>query len=154
MCAFESAEMAGPTLRRGVLEVRAEEVGVDGVDDVAGDKEGIRVRPAERALDFASVSEFLDDALHDAGEEVAMGALTKQGADFFVVEEGDHPDLGGRRGGVEEGLHGGPTAELVVDTAGEDELSVEATSLCRLSVEELEFPIDDGGICDDVSVCT
>jgi hypothetical protein len=45
---------------------------------------------------------------------------------------------------VEEGLNSGPGAELVIDAAGEDELSVEATGLGGLGVEEFQFPVDDG----------
>jgi hypothetical protein len=45
---------------------------------------------------------------------------------------------------VEEGLNGGPGAELVVDAAGEDELSVETTGLGGLGVKEFQFPVNDG----------
>jgi hypothetical protein len=41
-------------------------------------------------------------------------------------------------------LDRGPRAELVIDSAGEDELSVETTGLGGLYIEELEFPVDDG----------
>ena len=76
-----------------------------------------------------------------------MGALAEEGAYFFVVEEGDELDLGGGRGGgVEEGLDGGPGAEFVVDAASEDEFFGEAAELGGLDVEEFEFPVDDGGV--------
>lgn len=38
----------------------------------------------------------------------------------------------------------GPRAELVVDSAGEDELPVKATGLGGLRVEQLELPVDYG----------
>jgi hypothetical protein len=44
-------------------------------------------------------------------------------------------------------LDGGPTAELVVYAAGEDELAVETAGCGGLDVEELEFPVDDGRVC-------
>ena len=44
---------------------------------------------------------------------------------------------------VEEGLDGGPRAQLVVDAAGEDELAVEAACRGRLDVEKLELPVDN-----------
>lgn len=44
-------------------------------------------------------------------------------------------------------MDGGPAAELVVDPASEDELLVEAAGAGGLGVEELEFPVDEGGVC-------
>ena len=94
---------------RGVVfQVCVEEIGVDGVDDVAGDEEGVGICAAEGAL---LAVELLDDALHDAGQEVAACALAEERADFFVVEEGDHADLrgvGDGGGGVDERLDGSP----------------------------------------------
>ena len=79
---------------RGVVfEVGVEEVGVDGVDDVAGDEEGVGVGAGEGGLNLG-FGKGLDDALHDDGKEVASGALAEERADFFVVEEGDGADLG------------------------------------------------------------
>ena len=77
--------------------------------------------------------------------------MTKQRADFLVVEEGDAFDLGGcgeggRRGAVEEGLDGGPGAELVVNAASEDEFFGKAAELGGLDVEEFEFPVYDGAV--------
>ena len=120
-----------------VFEVGVEEVGVDGVDDVAGDEEGVGVGAGEGGLNLG-FGKGLDDALHDDGEEVASGALAEERADFLVIEEGDGADLRGVFNGVvrvEEGLDGGPRAQLVVDAAGEDELAVEAACRGRLDVE-------------------
>lgn len=139
-----------------VLEVRVEEVGVHGVNDVAGDEEGVCVCSAEGGVRFAVGGEFFSYALHDAGEEVAVGALAEERTYFFVVEDGHHADLRGareRRGRVEERLHGGPGAELVVDAAGEDELSVETAGLRGLGVEEFELPVDDCRICEELVAC-
>ena len=97
------------------------------MNDVTGDEEGVCVGSAEGAACFAVCCEFLGYPFHDAGEEVAVGALAEEGPDFFVIEEGDHADLrGARERGrrVEECLDGGPGAELVVDAAGEDEFFV------------------------------
>ena len=44
-------------------------------------------------------------------------------------------------------MDGGPRAELVVDAAGEDEFLVEAADSRGLDVEELKFPVYDGGVC-------
>jgi hypothetical protein len=76
-----------------VLEICVQEVGVDGMDHVAGDEERVRVGPAEGTLDFAGVGKFLDDALHDAGEEITTRTLAEERADFFVVKERDHANL-------------------------------------------------------------
>jgi hypothetical protein len=93
---------------------------------------------------------LLDDAFHDAGQEVAACALAEQRADFLIVEEGDDAEAGGvgdGGGGVEERLDSGPAAELVVDAAGEDEFFVETAGAGGLGVEEFEFPVDEGGVC-------
>jgi hypothetical protein len=136
--------------RRVVFEVRVEEVGVHSVNHIARDEEGVCIRSAQSTARLSVDRELFDDALHDAGEEVAVGTLSEQRADFFVIEKGDHADLGrGREGraGVEEGLDRRPGAELVIDSTGEDELSIEATSLGGLRVKELELPVDDGRVC-------
>jgi hypothetical protein len=132
--------------RRVVFEVRVEEVGVHGVNYIARDEEGVCIRSAQSAARLSVDRKLFDDALHDAGEEVAVGTLSEQRADFFVIEKGDHADLGGGRESrvrVEESLDRRPRAELVIDSTGENELSIEATSLGRLRVKELELPVDD-----------
>jgi hypothetical protein len=75
--------------------------------------------------------------------------LAKEGADFLVIEEGDNADLGGTREGgvgVEQCLDGSPRAKLVIDAASKDEFAVESTSCGGLNIEELEFPVDNGGV--------
>ena len=71
---------------RVVFEVGVEEVGVDGVDDVRGDEEGVGVGLADDAGAGDVVVERGDGALDDRGQEVASGALAEERADFFVVE--------------------------------------------------------------------
>lgn len=75
-----------------VLEVGVEEVGVDGVDDIAGDEEGVCVRAGDKGADRL-FGEGVDDAFDDGGEEVAAGALAEERTDFFIVEKGDELDL-------------------------------------------------------------
>lgn len=133
---------------RMVFEVGVEEVGVHGVDDIARDQEGVCIRAGKCVLDLG-FREFLHDALNDAREEVATRTLAQQGADLFIVEEGDDTDLRGgtqRRVGVEQSLDGGPRAQLIVDAAGEDELAVETTSSGWLNIEQLQLPVDDSGV--------
>lgn len=43
-------------------------------------------------------------------------------------------------------MNGGPRAQLVVDTAGKYELTVETTSGGWLDVKQLKLPVDDGGV--------
>jgi hypothetical protein len=132
---------------RVVLEVGVEEIWVDGVDDVGGDKERVCVGAGDEGADGGG-GEGVDDALNNGGEEVAVGTLAEERTDLFVVEEGDELDLRGGGGrGVEEGLNRGPGAELVVDTACEDELFAETAELSGLDVEELEFPVDYARVC-------
>lgn len=100
--------------RRVVLEVRAEKVGVHGVDDVGGDEEGVRQRlvdevraelwaglgpaaAAFRRLNPLVMQHPLTNAIDDAAHEVALGALAEEAADLFVIEAANHfHDAGGR----------------------------------------------------------
>lgn len=108
------------------------------------DEEGVCIGAGDEAAG-AAVCELIDDAFDDRGEEVSAGTLPEKGADFFIVEEGDHFDYRGLGGGsVEEGLDGGPGAELVVDAAGEDEFVVEAAGCSRLDVEKFKLPVYNG----------
>ena len=50
------------------------------------------------------------------------------------------------KAGGNECLNSSEGAELIIDTAREDELFVQAAELGRLSVEELELPVDDAAI--------
>ena len=78
-----------------------------------------------------------------------MGALAKERTDFFVVEASDYFDGAGFsiiKTGSDECLDSGEGAELVVDAAREDEFFVQAAELGRLSVEELELPVDNAAI--------
>lgn len=82
---------------RGViLEVCIEEVGVDGVNDIAGNQEGVCIGARQSALDLG-FGELLYDALNNNGKEIATRALAKKRANFLVIEEGDDADLGGAR---------------------------------------------------------
>ena len=87
-----------------------------------------------------------------------MGALAEQGADFFVVEAADEFDrVVGRRGvgsraGGDKGFDGGEGTEFVVHAAGEDKFFFEAAELGWLSVEELEFPVEDCAVCGGLGV--
>lgn len=78
-----------------------------------------------------------------------MGTLAKERADFLIVEASDYFD-GARvsivKAGGNKGLDSGKGAELVIDAARKDEFFVQAAKLSRLSVEELELPVDDAAI--------
>ena len=75
-----------------VLEVYVEEVGVYGVNDVAGDEEGVCVCAGDCVFD-PGVCEFLHNALNYAGEEVAAGSLSEKGAHFLVVKQSNDANL-------------------------------------------------------------
>lgn len=78
-----------------------------------------------------------------------MSALAKERADFLIVEASDYFDGAGFsvvKAGGNECLNSGEGAELVIDAARKDEFFVQAAELGRLSVEELELPVDDATI--------
>ena len=75
-----------------VLQVYVEEVGVYGVNDVAGDEEGVCVCAGDCVFD-PGVCEFLHNALNYAGEEVAAGSLSEKGAHFLVVKQSNDANL-------------------------------------------------------------
>lgn len=72
-----------------VLEILAQVIRIDGVAHVRGDEEAVGVSLGERVGAEGGVAEGLADAADGGGEEVAVRALAQEGADFFVVEEGD-----------------------------------------------------------------
>ena len=133
-----------------VLEVGVQEVGIDGVDDVGRQEEavGVRarleVRPVVRAVELR---QRFGRALEHVRQEVAACALSQERSNLFVVEHRRHLDdaalvlarLGTRR---EKGLESGERAQLVVDSAGEDEIPVDPAELSRLGVEQFELPAD------------
>lgn len=85
-----------------------------------------------------------------------MGALSKKRADFLIVKASDNFDGAGVsmvKAGGNECLDRGEGAELVVDASREDEFFVQAAELGRLSVEELELPIDDAAIWLMLLIC-
>jgi hypothetical protein len=132
---------------RVVFEVGVEEVGIDGVDDVAADEERVGIGARHNAAGIL-VGELVYDALDDCGKEVASGSLAEERADFLVVEQSYHLDLGGVCGRcIEQRLNSGPRAELVINTTRKDELLAKTTKLCRLDVEEFKLPVDDARIC-------
>lgn len=59
-----------------VLKVGVQKVGVDGVNDVARDQEGVCVGARKRVLDLG-FGELLHDTLKDNRQEIATGALTQ-----------------------------------------------------------------------------
>lgn len=77
-----------------VLEVGGHVIRVYRVRDVGGNEEAVGVGLGEGVgvvLEGGEGGrEAFDDAGDGAGEEVAVGALAQEGADFFVVEEGDN----------------------------------------------------------------
>lgn len=78
-----------------------------------------------------------------------MGALPKERADFLIVKAPDYTystGVGVVKARGNECLDSSERAELVIDTACEDEFFVQAAELGRLSVEELELPVDDAAI--------
>lgn len=141
-------------LRHVLVQVILQKVGVAGVGNVRGEEERLGVRLAEEPGPVGGWVEGLDGALNDNGEEVAAGALSKQGADFLIVEERDELDVAvvGVGVGGKETRQGGPGAELVVDSAGRDELPVHAQCLRGLAVVQLEFPVEDGGVARDAEL--
>lgn len=74
-----------------VFEVGGNVIWVYGVGDVGRDEEAVGVGLGEDVgwgLRCGG-GEGFGDAGYCAGEKVTVGALPEEGADFFVVEEGD-----------------------------------------------------------------
>lgn len=117
--------------------------------DIGRDQETIRVHLRHTICPATLFGEGFTDTLEGAWEKVAMSTLAKERPDFLIVEASDYFDRAGisvLKAGGNECLDSGEGAELVVDAACEDELFVQAAELGRLSVEELELPVDDAAI--------
>ena len=71
-----------------VFEVGGEVVGVYGVGDISGEEEAVGVGLSEGVRVVLGIGgrEGFDDSGDGTGEEVAVGALPEEGADFLVVE--------------------------------------------------------------------
>ena len=134
-----------------VFQVRAQEIGVDGVGDVGGDHEAVGVHLGEAVCTAAAaLGKGFADPLKSAGEKVAVGALAEERANFFIVKAADYFDgtgicLFSARGN--QCLDSGEGAEFIVDATCKDEFLVQPAKLSWLSVEQLELPIDDATIC-------
>ena len=117
--------------------------------DIGRDHEAIRVHLGHEICPTSIFGEGFTDTLEGAWKKVAMGALSKERADFLIVKASDYFDRAGvsiLKAGGNESLDRCEGAELVVDASREDEFFVQAAELGRLSVEELELPVDNAAI--------
>lgn len=133
-----------------IWEVDMEEVGVDGVGDIGRDDKAVGVGLGDEVDETTAFGELLDDALHDDAEVVASSTLTEFAANLFIVKQTTQADgtelVGSIVNSNKEGLEGSPGAELVVNSAGKDELLAEAAESGWLSVKELKIPVEDAGV--------
>ena len=113
--------------------------------DIGGDEEAVGVGAGEDIGTGVAVGKGFGNALDGKREEVPVRALAKEGANFFVVEEGDDFDntavvgdataIDARHAGRrDEGFYGGEGTQTIVDAACKDEFFIQATELRGLNV--------------------
>ena len=132
-----------------IFQVCAHEVRIDGMGDIGRDHETICIHLGYVVWPTVLVGKGFADSLESAWKKVAMGTLAKQRTNLLIVEAPDYFDGAGTgivKAGGNRSLDSGKGTEFVIDTASEDEFLVQAAQLGRLSIEELQFPVDNAAI--------
>lgn len=141
-----------------VLKICTHEIGIHGVRDVGTDKEAVGIHLRCRIDSTALFCKDFANTFEGTGKEIAVGALTEQGANLFIIKATHNLDRTGFRvcslAGGDQGFNGCKGAELVIDAACKDELFIEPTELSWLSVKKFELPINDGAICGTLAGMT